>query len=406
MLKMPKRLRKIGIDFGLNLIANVLYIAVLQLIVYPSIAYKCDADSYGRFLTIMGIITTAAGTFGNSLNNVRLIMNEEYSREKICGDFNIFLLGALLINSIITIIFALLFHISFLSFLPLLLLVSISIIRNYISVEFRLKINYRKILLMNIILSVGYIIGIIWYKNVNVNFEYWIMVFLFAEILAFIYLVKETRLFKEPLQRTVLFNKSFRKYNSLIYLSFIASALLYFDRNLLLPLLGGSAVSVYFAATVVGKATSLIASPMSSVLLSYYAQVDFEMTRKRFWLINKTICLTSVITYIGTVIVVDKVVGFLYPSLYSEAKQILYLANIVPILNVIADMARPAVVRYVSLNKLSVFQTGFLIVTCAVSYFAISWKGLVGFCYGAIVLAVIKIIAMWMLGDTALRHIK
>lgn len=396
------RYRRIGTDFGLNFIANIIYIVTLQLVVYPAIAEKCNAESYGVFLMIMGLVTTSGGTFGNSLNNLRLILNEKYQKENLFGDFNILLLVSLCFNVGLLIVCGTYFRQSFLQTFCFGLLLFLTVIRNYISVEFRLNINYKKILLLNVFLSLGLFVGVVWFKYLNSKFEHWNYIFLLSEFFAMAFLIKNTILLKEPLVRTILFFKTFHKYGNLVYMSFITCLLLYFDRNLLFPLLGGAAVSTYFAATVVGKASSLVAGPMSSVLLSYYAQVDFEMTQKKFWQINKAICAASVVTYIGTVLVVDWVVAFLYPSLYSEAKKIFYLANIVPVLDVVANMARPAILRYVSLDKLSIFQTLFLLATIGVSYFAITWYGLIGFCYGAILLSVIRVAVMWTLGHLVL----
>lgn len=394
--------KKLSSDFGLNLISNLISVGTMQLFVYPVIASSCEPTKYGLFLTVIGLINTIGGTFGNSLNNVRLITHEEYSKSSLVGDFNILLFSALLLNVICIVAASCFFQYSIILKISFVILALFSIVRNYISVEFRLKINYVKVLFMNVVMSVGYLLGVLCYKYLYNSFDGWVLIFLISEILCFVYLYRETLLLKEPFVRTTVFFKTFHKYGNLIYTSLISSILLYFDRNLLFPLLGGAAVSTYFAATVVGKASSLVAGPMSSVLLSYYAQVDFEMTQKKFWQINKAICCAGVLTYIGTILVVDLIVSFLYPSLYLEAKKIFYIANIVPILDVIANMARPAVIRYVSLDKLSVFQTLFLSATVGISYFAITYYGLIGFCYGAIILSVIRVAVMWTLGHLVL----
>ena len=65
--------------------------------------------------------------------------------------------------------------------------------------------------------------------------------------------------------------------------------MLYLDRLLLLPILGGSAVSVYTVASFAGKSLGVLMTPMAGVLLSYYAQKDYVMTRKTFWKINGSV---------------------------------------------------------------------------------------------------------------------
>ena len=403
MIGISKSKLKLIKDFALNIGASLMLVGTMNALVYPYLSKTMSADSYGMFLMIIGLLNMLGGTFGNSLNNVRLIMHAEYEGKNISGDFNVLIGIGIGIGAILTIVGSSFFNIDWVYALSITVLSVLIILRNYYSVAFRLKIDYIKNFVFNSYLSISYVLVIIWFTVENITLDYWIGIFLISEIAGLIYLFRNISLFREGFHITELFQKTSKKYITIIYLTLIASMLLYFDRNFLYPLLGGEAVAVYFAATVVGKALCLLTQPISTVMLSYFAQVDFVMNRKKFWQINGAVCVTSFLSYIFTILLVDIIVSFFYPTLYIKAKEYFFIANIVPCLTVIGDMARPAVLKYSSLNTLGILQTSFLIITIGVSYVCIQWNGLYGFCIGSVLLAVMKILTMWALGDYSLR---
>lgn len=392
----------VGKDFLLNIVASMLLVGVSQLVIYPIIAEKCSADSYGLFLTLMGITTMVSGVLGNSLNNVRLIMHSDYFNNNIKGDFNILLCCSLI--SIIFIYCGTLFLIPYKIDYPILylFLIILMTVRSYYCVDFRININYVRVLIMNLILSSVYVIMSIWYYYFGLDYNCWIFIFLLAEIIANFYIFIKTDLWREPLIKTRFFRLATGKYFNLIYLSIISGLLTYFDRNLLYPLMGGKIVAVYFAASLVGKTITIFVAPASNVLLSYFSQVEFKMNVSKFWKINLLIVILGIMGYLISLLISNFIVQFFYPKFYNDAKNFFYIANLVPILNMIADMARPTVLEFVELSKLSIIQTIFFILAFFVSYYAITANGLYGFCCGAIGLSAFKIISMWFLGHSAL----
>lgn len=397
------KFKSVGKDITLNIASTLVFIATAQLIVYPQIANGLKIEEYGVFLTIMGVLNTLCGTFGNSLNNVRIIMNEEYYHLRRCGDYNLLLVYGLALNLVVLCVGAIYLCLDFLSVIIIIMTSLLMIVREYLSVAYRLKINYVRVLSLNLILSFFYSVITGWLVFFEKLTDNWIFIFFFGEIGAIFYLIATSSLWKEPFVKTELFKITFKKYCNLIYMSFISGFLMYFDRNFLLPILGGEAVAIYFAATVIGKAVGTFAGPISGVLLSYFGQVDFKMTRRLFWKMNFLICIVVFVFYFLTVLINDAAVEVLYPSLYTSAKPYFWIAALAPLCKIIGDLANPTVLRYVPLERLSVFNTFFLVITGIISYFAVSMNGLLGFCYSAVSLAIIRVLVLWMLGDMALR---
>ena len=81
-MKTKGRFGSISKDFFYNILASVILTGVMQVVVYPFLALKFNNQEYGTLLTIMGIANTVIVAFGNTLNNVRLIVNNDYEREQ------------------------------------------------------------------------------------------------------------------------------------------------------------------------------------------------------------------------------------------------------------------------------------------------------------------------------------
>ena len=57
----------------INLIGTGLPLVALQLIVYPIVARRIDADAYGRMQSLVSVIFLISGTLGGALSTTRLI---------------------------------------------------------------------------------------------------------------------------------------------------------------------------------------------------------------------------------------------------------------------------------------------------------------------------------------------
>lgn len=385
------RLKNIGADFGLNLLATLITVGTMQLVVYPTIASTTDAESYGVFLTIIAIVGTVSGMLGNGLNNLRLIVNREYDGIGSGGDFNILLLFSVLLGFLGSMLFlvCLGFSLTF-SFLVCVIVV-LQILHGYLTVAFRLIINYRKTLNISIIFALICIVACLGYKSFLKDCFSWPVLFLLPEIPVLVYLWFNTSLLKESFSKTKDFGSLFFKYLNIMYVNLISSIKVYFDRTLLLPLLGGEAVSAYFAATFLGKGFVLFVEPLSNVLLSYYGQKDFILTRRKFWLGNIAIFVIVIVGYFFVWILSGPLVSLFYPSLYNSAKEYFWIANIIPLLHVINVIIRPAAIKYVHLDVISKYNTCLLVVAGVTCYYAVLWFGLMGFCTNLIIMEGIQI---------------
>ena len=85
---LKSKLFNISKDFGLNLFASLIATGVAQLMLYPLLLRYMSSERYGAMLTVMGIANTIAVSCGGSLNNTRLLLQSDYEKENLTGDFS------------------------------------------------------------------------------------------------------------------------------------------------------------------------------------------------------------------------------------------------------------------------------------------------------------------------------
>lgn len=396
-------IKTISKDFALNILSAVMLTGTLQLFVYPWLAIKNTIADYGEILTIMGLANTLMAASGNGLNNLRLIQHSKYEKYRLIGDYNILLSFVLIFNTIVIFFLINYTNLNPVNKLSFLILVLLGIIRIYYSVTFRLNINYKKNFVLNTLLAMGYLI-VINTNNFVINLQpNWLILFILPEIIAIIYIIRNSDLYKEQFVKTILFRDTGQKLMGLFYLTLIGNIMIYMDRNVLYPILGGTVVAVFFAATVIGKAGGIVMQPIAGVLLTYFAQPGYHMSLKRYWLINLIVSFFCVLAYLVICFAGDDILRYLYPTLYDLARPYLYIANIIPLLGIIAALAQPAVLKLVSIQKQCIFQTIYFFVYILVCFLGAKFYGLIGFCYANIFIGLIRVMVLWLLGAKALK---
>lgn len=395
----------VATDFILNLIASAVTTGIAQLLIYPYLAKIYDPQEYGIILTIMGVGNTVINTLGNSLNNVRLMVNSNYEREGKKGDFLILAYSMGAIGFIAMLIYLLTFGQSFgIALILLSMFATIGILRSYGVVSYRLELNFKKNLICSIFIALGNIVGIVIIHTTGIK-SLWPLIFVFGELFGIGVVMFTSKIFREPFVKTQLFRFTSRKVIILLITTLITSLLTYLDRLILLPLLGGEAVSVYSTAAFFGKCLSVVMTPMAAVLLGYYAQNDFIMTRKKFWVINATISIISLLFWLISLLLSKRITGLFYPTLIKDASPYLLIANLTSIIGTLGTMTQPAVLKYAPTYLQLVIQVGYCAIYLGGGLIGSNIDGLMGFSVAALIATVCRVIALYLIGHIALKSV-
>lgn len=392
--------RKMSSDFVLGFLATALVTAVMQILLYPLINRMIGNVAYGDFLTVIGLVNTVQAVIGSTLNNIRLIHENDYEKKKISGDFNLILMvlsGVSLIASFI--LFPIFFDMSYLQAFFVGVLIALMAMRNYWAVAYRIIINYRHIFLADACLVMGYLVGCV----VFLFSHNWLFPLILGEIFCLIYIYVTTDIIKEPYKFTELRGMVFKDFGMLSITTLSANVLVYLDRLLLYPIIGGEAVTIYTVASLGGKYFGMVATPMAGVLLSYYSQKDFNMTRKKFWYISIAIMVASFMSLIVITPLAPIIARILYPGSYEEALEFMFLANIAGILAVISNFIQPALLKFAATKWQIVKEVIYGGIYIGFGIPLLNAYGLTGFCVANIVANAVRTIFMLVVGHISCR---
>lgn len=390
--------KNVIMDFAINILAFGMVTVVLQIVIYPFFGRILNIDRYGILLTSMGIVNVVASAFGNSLNNVRLLKNSNY---EILGDFNILLMYSSILSLIVSGVIAyILFNMTLVDTALFALLTSICLMRQYLIVTYRLKLDFKKLLVNNIYICMGYFIGLL-LSYVSGN---WIITFLIGELFGVLNCVLKSDLIREPMVKTIHFNDTYKSYIHLIISILFGQAMLYMDRFIILPFLGSDMVSVYTVASFAGKTLGILALPISSVLLSYYTKRNFSFTRQKLYIVFSTTMMISIVSLIAIQIICPFILTILYPKIYKLAIPYLLYANIGSVLNIASNVLQPAIMK-VSKTKYQVYiQVFFIVVFLLCTSLLLNNYGLYAICTSIIISNVSKIALMMIIGIKSISN--
>jgi O-antigen/teichoic acid export membrane protein len=373
------------------MLATVIPMLALQFIILPQVSLKISADSYGQLLAIIAFMYLFASSFGSVLNNSKLIHYKRYDELKIQGDFNIILVIFLFLNAIIMIL-GLLYYgksLNVLTNIGLVLISSLLLFNTYVSAEFRIKLNFKNILANSIVLFFGYLIGFVLFLFTG----YWILVYLFGLGFSIIFLIIKTSIWRESYSKTPLFKITSREVIILLGAGILVSSGAYVDKLIIFPLLGGAAVSIYYAATILGKTIALAIAPITGVLLSYLAHMKkFSKSNFKFLLLS-----SSIVGFIGYWLVIfisEPLLSFVYPQYVEDALQYVPVTTLSIILTIISSVINPVILKFLSAKWQMFINGSYMLIYVPLSIYLLSLYGLMGLCVGILIANFIKLLIM------------
>lgn len=388
--------KKIYLDIFLNIISSLLITAVSQLVVYPILSNEFSAEKFGSILTLMGLSNAIAVIFGGTLNNIRLLRHGKYVEEKCDGDYY-YILRITQVLTIITMAVGIIFfrnQITLIESIFLIILTSLTMLRSYMNVYYRINLNYKLIMIHMLAAAVGYILGIPLLKLTQL----WPVIFLSGELIAFVFALKTTKFFSEPKIKTSLLNKTVSDSIQLLTSNFMGNILVYLDRLIINPVLGATSVSIYFVASMLGKTAGIVLKPISGVLLSYLARAKENNSKKIYLNMMIIIFLSGIVSILLFIPATPIVTKILYPKSLVQAAPYFFLANLASILSIMGSLLQPVVLKYCPLWWQIVIQIIYTIIYVAGGVGLMISMGLYGFCIAAVAANLSRYVLIALIG--------
>lgn len=369
------------------------YNAVLQLLIYPLLSRSIGAEAFGQALTLLSVQTVPAIAVGAGINYARMANVPRF--EAINGDYNRCLLPGLLGVAAVSVgALGVLGALHPASFVLYPLLGMLMTLRYYGSVAFRLEINYRKNAVFYILIAAGYAAGLLLFRATGL----WETPLLCGEAASIVYVSLASRVFRRPFfTSSTHVSEVRRSCAALTPAQLFAYLTLHADRLLIGTLLSGTHVTVFYTASLLGKAMAMLTEPIAGVAIGYLARAK-RFGRRGFLLCAAGSLSLGAVCCLAFLPLSPFVIGLLYPDAAAEAAPYFMIANGGQIVYFTANLLLVIVLRFAAEK----YQLYINIAYCA-AFFAVCipvllHSGLAGFCTAVLILNALRLAAVLVLG--------
>lgn len=381
-------IRKIGYDTILNIVSYAIPILALQFVVFPFVAKYWDTNDYGLMLSLTSIVGVAAEMAGGTLSNVKLILNSRYKEKHLVGDYTyIFLRINIVIIAILLCLFTFIYKLQIYNIILLLSYFSLFSIRSYLTVGYRLELKYNLVFINNIILCVGYLIGLC----IAVLLNKWEYIYILGLGLASVHLFATTNVWKEPQKKTILYKGTVRKDIALMGAYFVGNSMNYFDRVFLYAIAGALIVSGYYVATVFGKVMNLLITPINMVMLSYLSKKNSINISEITYSIIAVLLIALAFTYSANMLA-PFVLKILYPQYYRDVLYLIPIATFATVLTSCTSLFKTLAMRYISGKSIFIIEFSYITIYVILAIILLQADGLKGFCTATIIATFIRLL--------------
>lgn len=393
--------KKIVADVILNIISMTLPVVMLQLVFLPQMAGRLGDERFGLVVTITSLMSIVPANIGNVLNNIRLLFDNKYA-EKDKGDFNTLMLLLEAVNIAIVFVLAIRYEggIYLKSLIATIILSAIWFAQSYWIVGFRIELNYTGILYANIWKILGFAVGYLLFCV----FGIWQFVYIVGYLFSLIFTLAKTNLWKQKPGISDMFLSTGKQTLYLMFSRVLSSIITYADKLLIYPLLGGTVVSTYYAATIFGKIVSLGISPVNSVVLTYLAKIKKKQDNLFIQAITAGAIL-CVAGYIVCILISRPVLMLLYPQFADGAMKLIYITTGTAIMQTMIAIADPFVLKFFEMKWQVLLNGCTVVVYIALGVMLLRGFGVTGFCYGVLITNVMKFTIMLLIYHRAKSNI-
>lgn len=381
-------------DLCMGVGAVVALNAVIQFVLYPFMERRLGSEEYGVALSLISLIAIFAGSVGTSANYSRMITENTLKPKN--SDYNyILLIGGALCGIIGIFYLAHLGKANAVNSALFFALMVLTAFRYYSDVSFKMSANFFGYMMFYIAIAVGYVVGIAVYLLT----DRWMTALIVGECFGILFVAWRGTIYKKAFARTDKNTGAVCKSMGFLLLSnFIENLTLNADRIILLFFCGGSVVSVFYTASLLGKVIAMLTVPINSLIISYLVKSNVALTKK-FWAI--AVCAVSALgalAFLCCTLLSPFVLKLLYPSLYDAARAYVAPAIIGQIFYFISGVLLVILLKYRGEKKQFFINLAYLVEFFALIIVGTYAFGLTGFVYFALAANLLRFVAVVLWG--------
>lgn len=313
-------------DGVLSIGAKVVFFLTLKFLIEPWMNVRMGDAGFGHYVLVLGYISILAYSFGEALNHIR-VLNQANDEER-AAQYRLIAGVEALVTFAVLLGYAMLCEgESFLHGAMLGLAGALMMLRLYSECMFRIEINYKRILLSSVFMSVGYLLGYLLFTQG----ASWYVILIAGEAAAVLYAGLEGKAFRAGKSLGENFRQTVQNTMTLTSSYIVSYILIYMDRLLVAFLLSDELVSIYYIATTYGKCVALVIPPITAVLLSNISKGLIELNRK---MVNRVVAgsVAAILVFFTAGLLAARVMVYiLYPGSYEACQPIMDIGNLAQI---------------------------------------------------------------------------
>lgn len=369
--------------------------AAAQFVVYPIWNSILGANSYGNILYYLSILNIIAVSLGTGVNYARVNASKRGHTNN--NEYLIVLIIASAIIPVISLIVKLSNKVfmSWTEYFLYSVLIIVTTWRYYADVEYRLSLNYKGYFVYYLLISIGYGIGTFVFLKTGL----WPFSLLIGELLGLLLVCYKGTVFRiEDKTDLRISGLLFKSIVILVGSNLMSNTIFNGDRLILQWIIDGTAVSIYYLASLLGKTASLVTTPVTNVLMGYLARYNGKNTVKIMNAVCSLSVLASLLGTIACVIASYILLPMLYPQLFAEIKPYLVLGNAAPVMYCISNVVIVILLRFSDIKYQLyiniVYSVSFILFGIAGAVF----YGIAGFSIGMCITSAIRLLFSFALG--------
>lgn len=367
---------------------------IAQFLVYPFWNQVLGKEAYGNIVYLLAIMNTMAISVGSGINYARMKQSAEEMTHNWAYNRLMFL-GTLSALCLLTVLQCVgLLHLDLQNFVLFCFLTVLTTWRFYGDVEYRLRINYKGYFCYYLLIGLGYIFGIFLFYLSHL----WPLALIPGEIAGLVLVAVKGTVFRRDSKR-VAFTLTLKVAALFVGSNVLSNLIFNGDRIVLRLFAGGTAVSIYYIATLFGKTMTLVTTPLNGVLVGYLSKYDGQLTHK---MMNRVFGITMIATMVATAACLAAswvVLPHLYPNEYGmtapylligTAAQVFYFVGNVLIASVLLRFTPARNQMLVS----GIYAAVFIVICVPIARL----RGIAGFCWALFVVNLLRYVLCLALG--------
>ena len=377
----------------LSVLGIGIYNCILQFVLYPAFSRALGTEAFGDVLTLLSVQSIFAIAVGAGVSLARMANVPRF--QAINGDYNRILLPGFAVVAAVG-VGTLLYYGSGsrLSFALYPVLGVVTALRYYCAVAFRLEINYRKNFLFYLLLSVGYLAGLAVFRVC----VHWELALLCGEAVAVAYTALRSPVLRPPfLQKSEHFPAVTRSCAALVSAQLFLYLTMHTDRLLIGAVTDGTQVTIYYTASLLGKAMAMLTEPIAGVAIGFLARTK-TFGRKQFLLASAGSVLLGALAFLVMLPVSPWLIGLLYPNVVADASPYFLIANGGQIVYFIANLLLVVALRFMAEKYQTILNACYGIAFFSLCTPALHLGGLPLFCKAVLLLNLLRLAATLLLG--------